>query len=510
LRPNFKLTAGVRYEVNTVPGETNRRVESTFTASEAQRFIAEEKRLFGVSGFERYLAGRTGIFRRDLNNVAPHIAFAWDPTGSARTAVRAGYGIYFDQIPGAVISQSRSVFPRFLTINLAGVSPDSSVIAFNPRRLSMRDTLNSFDSTGKFGRDLLEALLTLNRLSNPRPNYFPATPGFVLPAADLATPYAQHRGLTVEREVRRDLLFTLAYVGTKSTRLLRLATPNFGPNAIPVIDGGILLGSQISFTGSFVSPGINFRRPFPLLGSFTSIESDANSTYHSLQAEASMRVTRGVQFTAAYTWSHAIDEVSDLFDLAGARGLAQNSFNRGAERGDANFDVRHRFVSSFVWDLPFFTGSKLLGGWQLAGIVTVQTGQPFTVVSSVDVNLDGNLTDRLNALAGVREIGHGSLRYVFPATPAEQFRLLAAAGADGAVGRNTFRATGIANLDLAVHKLFRFTESNQLELRAEIFNFFNRTHFGIPVHVLFAPGLGRATNTTVPARTVQFAARYKF
>lgn len=509
LRPNFKLILGLRYEVNTVPGEINRRIESTFTSSEVQRFIAEEKRLFGVSGFESYLGGRHRIFQRDLNNVSPHIAFAWDPFRDGKTAVRAGYGIYYDQIPGAVISQSRNVFPRFLTINFAGVSPDAEVIAFNPARLATTGSLNTFNATGKFGRDLFDALLTLNRLSNPSANYFPATPGFVLPSANLVTPYAQQWGLTVERELRRDLLVSLAYAGTKGAHLLSFATPNYGPNAIPLIDGGILQGNQISFSGSFVSPGINFRRPFPLLGAFTSIESNANSIYHSLQAEASMRLTRGLQFTAAYTWSHAIDEVSDLFELSGARGLPQNSFNRGAERGSANFDVRHRFVSSFVWDLPIFAQSKLMGGWQIAGIATLQTGQPFTVISSIDVNLDGNLTDRLNSMAGVREVGSGSLRYVFPSAT-EQIRSLAVAGADGAIGRNTFRAPGIVNTDLAVNKLFQFTERHQLEFRTEIFNLFNHAHFGIPAHTLFAPGLGRAVSTTAPARTVQFAARYKF
>ena len=127
LHPNFKLTLGLRYELNTVPGEINRRVESTFTSSEAQKFIAEEKRLFGVSGLESFLAGRHRIFQHDFNNVSPHLAFAWDPFGDSKTAVRAGYGIYFDQIPGAVISQSRSVFPRFLTINLAGVQQGAEI-----------------------------------------------------------------------------------------------------------------------------------------------------------------------------------------------------------------------------------------------------------------------------------------------------------------------------------------------------------------------------------------------
>ena len=494
-----------------MPEEVNRRIESTFTSSEVQRFIAEEKRLYGVSGFDNSLDGRRSIFRRDLNNVAPHIAFAWDPFGDGKTAVRAGYGIYFDQVPGAVISQSRSVFPRFLTVNLAGVQETSEIIAFNPARLTKVSALNVYDPNNRLslGSNLVEFLLNLNRIANPQPDSFPAGPGFVLPDANLVTPYAQHWGLTVEREAYRSLLLSLAYAGTRGVHLLRQATPNLGLNAIPVVNS-LGFSGNIFFNGFALSPGARFRRPFPLLGSFTSIESDANSIYHSLQAEASMRLTGGLQFTAAYTWSHAIDEVSDLFELAGARGLPQNSFDRSAERGDANFDLRHRFVSSSVWDLPIFTKSKLLGGWQLAGIVTLQTGQPFTVISSIDVNLDGNLTDRLNTLAGVREVGNGSLRYEFPVSPVEQFRMLSAAGADGAIGRNTFRASGIVNTDLAINKLFRFTERHQLEFRTEIFNLFNRTHFGVPAHALFAPGLGRAVNTTVPARIAQFALRYKF
>lgn len=526
LAPNFKFTFGVRYELNSVPREASRRIESTFNSPEVRDFIAAEQRLFGVSGFERYLAGRDRIYNDDNNNIAPHLAFAWDPFRDGKTAIRGGYGIYYDQIPGAVISQSRNVFPRFLTINLASINDKDCVnqgsqrgcvfIPFNPATLAMQGTLNRLDPRSPLGGNPTQFLISVNteiqRTTGLRDS-FPTTPGFVLPSADLVTPYAQHWALTFERELRPNLLVSAAYAGTKGTHLLRFATPNLGPNTVPVITGAqLLFGQSIDIRGFFASPGRNldFRRPFPLLGSFTSIESDANSIYHSLQAEASMRLTRGVQFTSAYTWSHAIDEVSDLFDLAGARGLPQDSFNRSAERGDANFDVRHRFTQSFIWDLPFFARSKLLGGWQLAGIVTLQTGQPFTVVSSVDVNLDGNLTDRLHTANGISETKQGSLRYTFPASLADQFRLLAGADANGAVGRNTFRASGVANADLAINKLFRFTKSQQLELRTEVFNLFNRTHFGIPAHVLFAPGLGQAVNTTVPARTVQFAMRYKF
>src|SRR5262249_20692461 len=142
----------------------------------------------------------------------------------------------------------------------------------------------------------------------------------------------------------------------------------------------------------------------------------------------------------------------------------QDSFNRRAERGDANFDVRHRFVYSFIWDLPIFGKSKLLGGWQMASIGTFQTGQPYSVLAAIDVNQDGNLTDR-----------------VAPGTTSPL-----QAGAS----RNLFRAPGIATVDLAATKAFKFSDRHRLEFRSEFFNLFNRTHFGIPVHQLFFGGFG--------------------
>src|SRR5262249_3054615 len=148
---------------------------------------------FGVSGFELYLAGRTGIYNGDHNNLSPHIAFAWDPFRDGKTAVRAGYGIYYDQIPGAVISQSRSVFPRFLTLNLAGVTPNGVLNPFNPARLAASGSLNLFDPKSLLGPDFLSALLFLSKLPSVAQSNAAnaASTGFVLPQANLVTPYAQ-------------------------------------------------------------------------------------------------------------------------------------------------------------------------------------------------------------------------------------------------------------------------------------------------------------------------------
>jgi hypothetical protein len=480
VNPGFTFTLGVRYDYNTVPTEVNRKIESTFNQPE----------VFAI-GLDRFLAGRTRIYEKDTNNFAPYLSFAWDPFKRGMTSIRGGYGIYYDQILGAVVSQSRNVFPTFTTLDLAGATISnnnivpSPVLGFiNPSSLAVGGTLNTYNQ-----QRLGNPAALIRQLGQNFTGFAAGAAGaaFVLPVNDLVTPYAQHWSLTVEQQLGRDFLVNAAYVGTRGVHLLRFSTPNLGPNAIPQVTSVGSNGNQPVFNGTIVAPsrGTNLRgRPFPLLGSFTSIESDANSIYHALQLQLNRRFSGGLQFTTAYTWSHAIDEVSDVFDLAGTLSLPQDIFNVRGERANANFDVRHRFVYSAVWDLPFLKENIIFGGWQLASIGTFQTGQPFTVISCCDANLDGNLTDRV-------------------------------------VPRNSLRAPGVATVDLAVNKFFRFSDRYSLEFRSEFFNLFNRAHFGIPVHQLFFGGLNTNfrpldvddpiyVDTLIPARTVQFAIRFTF
>jgi hypothetical protein len=516
VRPNFTLTLGLRYELNTVPKEMNRRIESTFNSPEVQRYIAIERQLTGsifgrtVSGLEDFLAGRFKIYKTDANNVAPHVAFAWDPFKNGKTSIRAGYGIYYDQILGAVISQSRNVFPNFLTINFGGYNPDCQsnpagciktlfhqLVAQNPYfTYAKTGTLNQFN--GAFGDPVLAAI-NAAFLTNVTTG-----PGFILPDAHLKTPYSQHWGLTVERELWRDFLFSVGYVGTKGTNLLRTATPNLGPNSIAYVSNiftqqpfpnapnarfPVFFGINVPPSRSSQIPDF---RPYPLLGSFTSIESDANSNYHSLQVQMNKRFSYGVQLTTAYTWSHAIDEASDLFDTAGTPALPQDSYNRAAERGDANFDIRHRFAYSLIWDLPGFKRKDVFGGWQLSSTGSFQTGQPYSVLFCCDINRDGNASDRIS--------------------------FLNSSGADpGSAPRNTFRAKGAQLVNLAVNKFFIFRETQKLEIRSEFYNLFNHVNYGIPVNRLFFGNLGiepltqkNYVDTRTPARTIQFGVRYSF
>ena len=206
--------------------------------------------------------------------------------------------------------------------------------------------------------------------------------------------------------------------------------------------------------------------------------------------------------------------MSDVFPIAGAPILPQDSQNLRLERASANFDIRQRFVASMIWDLPFYresTGGRArwLGGWQLTGIFQANTGQPFTLNVPVDANFDGNLTDRPSTTNGlIFTGGHNRQRVaVAPGSPIDSFFVL---GQDGAVGRNTARGDSFVNLDLALVKMFRVTERQKLNFRAEFFNALNRANFGLPIGVIGAPGFGSAVETANPARTIQFALKYSF
>ncbi|GEM_PF-256199 len=527
LWPTLRVTLGVRYEVNTVPSTVGGRLENRFrqTSETLSRLFANPELL------EPLLVTFRAAFAGDRNNVAPRIGFAWDPTGSGKTVVRGGYGIYFDQFLETAIGQARMFPPDFAPLNLADFG---NVDLELPPVVRTRGLLLS-PERGRSGGLVLPG--TLNTL-NPRLNLIRewlnlvsvsgTGPTVLVPSRNLKAPYSQQYSLAVERELGTAYLLSLAYVGTRGIKLLRLTTPNLGLGSlievdtieplIPIDGGGFLP----LLTGTTLSPGCPRdtplvervcpdadQRPVPFLGGLSVFESSAASTYHSWQLEVRRRYRRGWQLSAALTYSHAIDDVSDIFDTGSSFALPQNSLNLAAERASADFDQRVRLAISALWDLPFHERHWLFGGWKLAGIFIAASGQPYTVNTAVDVNRDGNPTDRLNTTSGLVTQANGRTRLrLAPGVRPE--RLLASAGRSGAIGRNTFRKAPVATLDLAVSKEFRITDRHRLLFRTEIFNLLNRTHWGTPVRILEAPAFGQSVNTTIPARTIQIALKYSF
>ena len=218
-----------------------------------------------------------------------------------------------------------------------------------------------------------------------------------------------------------------------------------------------------------------------------------------------------LRYRLGYTLSKTTDDVSDVFDLAGASALPQDSLTFAGERGPSNFDARQRFSYHALYDFPSFNSRAarlVFRNLQVAGTGRFQTGQPFTVNSIFDVNLDGNLTDRLNTTQGI--VVTGDRRQPLQLTTNDLSLMRATVGQDGQVGRNTFRAGNYLDLNLAFIKTFRFKEARSLVFRTEIFNFINRANFGVPVRFLEAVGFGRATSTLTPGRRVQFQLKYSF
>ncbi len=567
-RRGLTFDYGLRYELNTTPREVNSRIERTFSLSQApasdQSFSIAAPFTNGSVVFRNQdllnsfnatlgalsgaLGGRDKIFDSDRNNFGGHAGFAWDPFAAnqneaGKTVVRGGFGVYYDLTLGSVVSQSRNVFPNFLPFNIdvntfayardAFFIPGQTGIfgIFNPRYAPF-DIINQ----GRVTRFFLVRPDSLNSVGLPNgvlPQLFgllfnPAVAGvlpsgggiaFTLPDNNLRSPYALQYNLQVERELYGNFLVNLAYAGSRGVKLTRFRTPNGGQNSITLpIDPLGLTATPIFAVALPPLSDLNaskLARPNPNLGAFTIFDSSAASTYHSFQATLTKRFARGYQLSAAYAWSHAIDDVSDVFDVAGAFVLPQDDRALRFERGNANFDVRHRFAMSTIGNVPFlhqFNDSKgaagfLLGGWQFASFTTYQTGQPFTVNTSYDVNLDGNLTDRLDTLSGLTRIDSRQQKLALNANP---LTLLAALGSNGRIGRNTFRASGIAKTDLAVVKNFTVQPGQFIVFRVEAFNLWNRTHFAIPVRVLEAPSFGRSVDTLINPRQIQFALKYVF
>jgi protocatechuate 3,4-dioxygenase beta subunit len=533
-RPGLTFDYGVRYEYNTIPHEVNSLIERAIKLENLPRVgqstINTNARTSAfnaaIDSYRMVLDGRENTYNSDKDNFGPHLGFAWNPQFDGKTMVRGGYGIYYDAVLGAVVSQSRNVFPNEIPIDI-----DPSFLGFDVFNANLPAFLQI--KTDPSGNRLTPIPLiapgTLNQLGGAPNDFIPLIGevfrqslggglAFTLPAKKLPTPFAQQWHLTIDRELFRDFLVSAAYVGTKGSKLTRLTTPNLGPNVtprVPFAQTSRVQPVDIPFViTNLVNLSLAPARPNPSLGPYQVFENSSKSNYHALQLEVRKRYSHGYAFTAAYTWSHAIDDVSDIFPIAGAPILPQDSSNLSLERASANFDVRHRFATSLIWDLPFYRHSntgvaRWLGGWQIASIFQANTGQPFTLNLSIDANFDGNLTDRPSTVDGLIFFqGHGPRRVAI--SQERKITDFFVFGQDGLVGRNTARGDSFVNWDLAVHKLYQINERQKIELRTEFFNLLNRTNFGLPIRFLDSPGFGASVDTVNPARIIQLVLKYSF
>jgi hypothetical protein len=451
------LNAGLRYEYNSPPvdKEDNANIYDVVTRSLVP---------VGTNGVPR------SGFEPDRNNFAPRVGFAWTIGDDGYTVLRGGYGVYYDQSP---------------------LAPAEALYFNSP----------FFDNNIFFSLPGLP--LTLN---NPFPSFFP----FPLPDSalaiqrDLRTGYMQHWNLNVQRQLGEKSVLEVAYVGSKGTKLLTARDINQPqPSPLP--------------------PGLPFvPRPDPRFDDIDLLESRADSNYNALQARFQQRLARGFTALASYTWSKSMDDASNFFSSAGDPNFPQNSYNVAAERGRSNFDVEHRLSVSYSYALPFGNGraylndpgwlSTVLTGWETFGIVTLQTGRPFTVALLPEIDNSGTgrsilgfgANDRPN-LVGNPELSNRTTLQWFN-TSAFSFP---APGTFGNAGRNILDGPGYQNVNVSLLKNTHLSERLNLQFRAEAFNLFNHPNFNLPDNFLGSPTFGRISSARDP-RHIQFGLKLLF
>jgi hypothetical protein len=495
--PNLTVSYGLRYQFNGVPFEQNN-VLSTLLVPPS-----------GTAPFNFVVAGNgpgavAKLYTNDWKDFEPRFAVAWDPFKSGKTSIRAGYGIFHDRVFGQLIGLMRED-PPFQQIAL--------VRDLNP----MMGSFPTVTATP------LPGTLVSSPIVNNEAGIFP----FVF-NRNLRMPYSQNWNVGIQREPVQSLLIEVNYVGTKGTRLLREVDGNppqpalvqqllnMGVNPALLQFANLWFGAE---SGALPFDPVN-NNAFFQAGYF---DSEATSTYNALQANVTKRMSHGFAVQGAYTWSHAIDNASDpLVPGAGNQPFPRNSFNLQGERGNSDFDVTHRLVMNYTWDVPVghiaasgegFSG-KFFKGWQVSGINTFSSGLPYDIFTNVDSAHTGlaqrpdfNPSGTLVPVIDPRTQTGPNLG-LFSDPPF---------GRGGSLGRNTFRGPGINNWDMVLQKATRLSERFSLDMRAEAYNLFNRTQFNQPGNLTANPGtfgqstseVGRPDGTT-GARQIQFGLKFHF
>jgi carboxypeptidase family protein len=487
ITPRLTLNLGLRYDVLTWPVE-----------------VEDRQANFNLATGAIDLANQNGASRafidNDYNNFGPRIGFAYQLTSDGKTVVRGGYGIFYFIERGG-ISNQLAQNPPF--------GGQNSVSYANGFRITLSGALACQPTC-------TQAQLISTNAAGPLPSgdfanldlANPANVSVVSVLPSNVTPSVSQWNLQIQREVGRNSFVSLAYVGDRGKNLVR----NYNFN-------------QALYGFSPFLPGHN---AFPSLGSVTVQDNSGNSTYHSLQTQYERRLTNGLQALASFAWSKTLDDSCGNLDVCSP----QDPKNFNIEHGRSNIDQNYRFVLSSLYELPIGRGKRwgsnwsrpmdwVLGGWQINGIYTLQSGLPFSVcvdgspASSnciVRADLVGPLSVHPGRLSGYFDTSSFALpaqtTFVNPGNPAQSSKVF---DAPGTSGRDILRGPGSSNLDLAIFKNLQLTERYRLELRGQAYNLTNTPHFANPNANLSEGNFGNITST-VPFsfRQVELGVRLTF
>lgn len=480
VKPNLTLDFGVRYQYFVPVTDTNNVLTSfdpalynranaptcaNVACTSLVRGTGNEFNGIAVAGVNSRFGD--SIYPSDKNNFSPRVGIAWDPFKEGKTIVRAGYGLYYDQPLVGIFEQNAFTNPPF---NNRATFAGAGVSFSNP-------------SGGALGALPVRALIGT--------------------AADFTTPIIQQWSLGVQHEVFRNAVAELSYVGTKGDHLIRPLDLNF-PQPVDTNRVGLANANTV--------------RPYLGYARITWRETSGKSRYHGLLSSFSYRLNNGLSLTASYTFSKTLTDATNDRD---AVDFPQNPLNYQAEYAEARTSRPHIFSASYVYELPWFTKDAnafkraFLGGWQIAGITDIASGQPVARVGLAAAQPQTGITGFYPALVGDPNSGlagtsdASGLPYIFDpnafATPAN--------GTYGSAPRSFSRLYGRnqTNLTLTKNVYFNAEQDVKLQLRVEAFNVFNHTQF-TGVGTVFAANsatFGRPSGARLP-REFQFGAKIIF
>lgn len=493
---DFKVTsrltvnAGLRYTLN---------FPSTETDNQGAIFNLQTQQLeyLGQNGFPETA--------RELHkaNFGPRLGIAYRFT--EKTVVRAGYGVIWQEQAGITTPFTIPQFPFVQTVtqrSLDGIVP-AFVLSTGPNVQPISPTPDAGLGQGVFSVD-----------------------------RDLGSGYVQQWNLAIQRELHRDLVVEIAYAGSKITHV---GIPDSNINQLTaeqLAQGNALLQQvtnpffgQIPRSSSIGDPTVpraQLLRPFPRFTTVSLYRNNVgNTAYHALQAKLEKRLSKGLAFLVSYTRSKLIDDAGSVFDASIITGPVANfpvadSFNRALEKDVSTGDIPNLFVTSFTYDLPFGKGKffnlagladKVLGGWEIAGTVLLQSGLPFPVTQITNFNaFAGFGTQRPNILrnptlpSDERTTSRWFDTSAFAVAP--QFTL-------GTASRNPVRGPGYRTADIAFIKRTSFGETRNFEFRTEIFNLTNTPPLANPNGVVGNAAFGTITSAGDP-RVIQFGLKLNF